>query len=863
MITNKDILSLYGNSNKQLIAELLNNSLFTEFANVCNPLNEKHTVYLKTILNLTSAITAYQTSGQRHNLFPEYSKHEIEHSYSVMYYMHKLLGNKEQVSCATYFYLIMVALCHDLGMTIINDDDMAAIKCNSYLCEQERKYNYKNVLNSVNNDDHNASSIIVRNSHHEREIIYKKVTYLFQQNKYDYSILNDTEWELIFKGCYSHGVSIDELKEIINRIPQTVIDGILRKKENGKFEGVNFALVCSLLRVCDLLDISYKRVGQYNTERNTNPYNLMNKFVEDVLIEEDNKLLYDDCISGNAGGCKCQRIEKYIKINFRECELKKIDDPDGDVDSRNLYETAYILLLQYFTQIEDELRNLKELLDFEIFVGPFTENIRPHVNERLKYSNEKYNYLKISIDEDGILNQLMSDKFYVSNDMAIRELLQNAIDACQAKALACNGYVPIINLSYYNNTLSIKDNGIGMTPDIIENFFLKAGKSLYKSNAYRYSNSQFFHAGQFGLGVFSVFMLTSQINVKTVHMKNTLHESCFTMKKNSRYARIETMLLQESKESGTQIEFKIDDNITLPDLESYIQRTFLRPSNIDLQILLNGKEIHLLTISDVELKQQYRLNLNRDMSISIDLQKYLNDVSGHLYLEKCPSSIWWYNSSTKEFDMDFRFDDGKEVAVISVFVQTSKNSSNKRVLFIIPWQDYFANTNQELDYTETVNNLEVLMDKDFSELCKKADIIGDKLSIKRFKTILSNKDNGNEVSGSGCDVTDNKFFYVNNIMITEKGDDFKISLPMDLPYRVSCLVMNIVNVDANKNREIKLLLNRNDFTDDTYKLILTAVRYAIFKYLSNAVDDCDKIDLSDRINELNCAGNFLIKMENK
>ncbi len=856
MITTNEIVILYGNQNTKLIDELLNNSLFIEFTHVLNPLNEKHKAYLKTVLILTSAITDYQKSGQRRNLFPEYSKHEIEHSYSVMHYMHQLLGNKEQVNCATYFYLIMVALCHDLGMTIINDDDIDAIKSNNYWHEQEQKYNWNKVLKSVNNNAHNASSIIVRSSHHESEIVNKKVTYLFQQNNYDYSILSDAEWELIFKGCYSHGISIDEIKEIINRIPQTVINGVLRKKENGKFEGVNFALVCSLLRICDLLDISYKRVGNYNTEENTNPYNLMNKFVEGVIIEEDNKSPDDVCISGNAGGCKCQRIEKYVKINFRERELKKIDDPNSDSDSRNLYETAYILLLQYFIQIEDELKNLKELLDFETVAGPYTENIRPHINERLQYGNEKYNYLKISIDEDGILNQLMSDKLYGSNDMAIRELLQNAIDACQAKALTCKGYVPIINLSYKNNILSIKDNGIGMTPGIIENFFLKAGKSLYKSNAYRYSNSQFFHAGQFGLGVFSAFMLTSQINVKTVHMKNTLQESYFTVKRNSRYARTETMLLQESKESGTQIEFKIDDNVNLPDLENFIQRTFIRPDNIGLKIFVNEKEINLLTLPDIAKKQHYELNLNHNLFTMIDLSTYLENVSGYIYLEKCLCSFWWYNQN--KFEKDCIPNIETEVAIIEVVDQTPKI-----VRFIVPWDEYYASTNQDLKHTETVSNLDTLMGQDFSKLCQEASIVGSNIIIRRSKTILNGvtQDNSNEMFGNGCNITKNKLFYVNNILITKRGDDFNLRLPMNLHYHVSCLAMDIINFDSDESKEIKLLLNRNEFTSDTYDLIRQALEYAIFKYLLETHEEFEGINLGERISRLRAQYNFLIKQE--
>lgn len=72
----------------------------------------------------------------------------------------------------------------------------------------------------------------------------------------------------------------------------------------------------------------------------------------------------------------------------------------------------------------------------------------------------------------------------------IREVLQNAIDACKERELLenCNNrsYIPNINLkiSTQEKTITIIDNGIGMDEDIIINYYLVSGAS-FRNSEYR------------------------------------------------------------------------------------------------------------------------------------------------------------------------------------------------------------------------------------------------------------------------------------------------------------------------------------------------------------------------------------------
>ena len=67
--------------------------------------------------------------------------------------------------------------------------------------------------------------------------------------------------------------------------------------------------------------------------------------------------------------------------------------------------------------------------------------------------------------------------------------------------------------------LCCKDNGIGMTKEIIENYLLKIGNSYYKSSEFYKKQAQwggtFAPTSQFGIGILSCFMLGNKIEIIT------------------------------------------------------------------------------------------------------------------------------------------------------------------------------------------------------------------------------------------------------------------------------------------------------------------------------------------------------------
>ncbi|MWC29767.1 HD domain-containing protein [Paenibacillus sp. MMS18-CY102] len=113
-----------------------------------------------------------------------------------------------------------------------------------------------------------------------------------------------------------------------------------------------------------------------------------------------------------------------------------------------------------------------------------------------------------SIDYNGIAETFMGKNIYGDKYDAIREAIQNAIDACQLRKAKEPAYAPEIEVRLTDKEIVIIDNGRGMDEYIVQNYFSKLCKSYYK-------DFEIDSIGQFGIGVFSYFMLCDSFSVET------------------------------------------------------------------------------------------------------------------------------------------------------------------------------------------------------------------------------------------------------------------------------------------------------------------------------------------------------------
>lgn len=128
--------------------------------------------------------------------------------------------------------------------------------------------------------------------------------------------------------------------------------------------------------------------------------------------------------------------------------------------------------------------------------------------------------------EAAELLRMMIDSVYSNKDIFLRELISNASDALDKRRieylrdteLAENTNPEIrIDINPDAKTLSVSDNGIGMTRDEIIQYLGTIAKSGTKDflKAAKDSQTQQELIGQFGVGFYSVFMVAEKVEVVT------------------------------------------------------------------------------------------------------------------------------------------------------------------------------------------------------------------------------------------------------------------------------------------------------------------------------------------------------------
>jgi len=217
---------------------------------------------------------------------------------------------------------------------------------------------------------------------------------------------------------------------------------------------------------------------------------------------------------------------KHLAISNWEIE-------HGKIIFRGRSASAFIhhTILQFCTTIEDEIARTQSI--FGVNDWPFC--IQQKVEAVIEAVGYRYAPYQFSLDEERIYELLMGRNIYPEPLDALRELVQNAVDACKLRDGLMirydNSVIPsregriIVKLEERDERppiLHVIDTGIGMDRYVIENYFLKVGRSYYKSADFlrtrselRKQNVDFKPISEFGIGFMTVFMLGDYIEVET------------------------------------------------------------------------------------------------------------------------------------------------------------------------------------------------------------------------------------------------------------------------------------------------------------------------------------------------------------
>jgi molecular chaperone HtpG len=184
--------------------------------------------------------------------------------------------------------------------------------------------------------------------------------------------------------------------------------------------------------------------------------------------------------------------------------------------------------------------------------------------------------------ESKRLLEMMINSIYTQKEIFLRELISNASDAIDKiyyKALTDdnlvfdkdNYYIKVV-ADKANRTLTIRDTGIGMTKEDLENnlgIIAKSGSLAFKKD----NESKDGHdiIGQFGVGFYSAFMVADVVTVISKAL-----DSDTAYKWESKGADGYTIVPTEKDSVGTEVILKIKENTEDDSYDEYLQEYRLK-----------------------------------------------------------------------------------------------------------------------------------------------------------------------------------------------------------------------------------------------------------------------------------------------
>lgn len=254
---------------------------------------------------------------------------------------------------------------------------------------------------------------------------------------------------------------------------------------------------------------------------------------------------------------------------------------------------------------------------------------------------------------DRLVKLLAGESLYGSDPMAaVRELLQNANDAVRLKFHTATdewdehvAKLPI-KVDYYQENgdffLVVSDFGVGMNARIMTDYLISIASNYWESQFHHDFPSAlkhgFAHAGKFGIGFLSVFMLGDEVEVTS----NRAGGERTLLKLHGVGRRGELRSAPFSSKSGTSVKIKLRNSVIdrLESIESLV-KAYAPMLNTPIKTTVHGKEETLVPewlfkLTPREFKIQINTIIN-DLSGSRSNQNYYpgRQKSAHLF-----DNIW-------------------------------------------------------------------------------------------------------------------------------------------------------------------------------------------------------------------------------
>lgn len=580
------------------------------------------------IIEITTPMLNLINSGP----FRNYTLHNPEHAKKIIHLAGNIIDEtcKPNLTILDISLIIMSAFIHDVGMSITVQERTEFLRGNTYkdflqdspvISERLEAIRKKHEF-AIGEDKSFLEqelfqiqefilSEILRKRHATKER-YKEIinTIKITSGRTDLFEYNGATFEdLLIDICESHNLPAIVLGEMTSPFES-------RYSRNLAIGGeyINIQFCCAILRICDILDFDRERTPAILFESlGINDNDLPGSEIS--LFEwQKHMAVHSIEINGGeiiiSGDCRHPAIEASV-INFAQTIQREIQD------------TTAIL----------KMNNTEILEKYKISIPSI-------VRTRTKSIGYVFQDLKLHLNPDSIMTLLMGEQLYSTPNVALRELIQNSIDACRVLSkVSRDKYIPKIKIRHWKDEfgkhwLEVYDNGIGMDYFVISEYLFKVGSSYYKSSDFKKLLSEDYTSiSRFGIGLISVFMLADVLKIKTSNnfsIRGDKKERIITINNKKSLAFITE---NDNGHQGTIINIRLKDEYIseyfFRQFENYLETVIVRPEfPIDVEIIEKLTiRTQYMQLNPVAVQKAESDNIKY---VVLDMKRYSNNVEGYV-----------------------------------------------------------------------------------------------------------------------------------------------------------------------------------------------------------------------------------------
>lgn len=535
---------MYDDWRDETRSRLSNSELYKQLVEKCK--DDSSGEHVLTLVNDVAYYSIQRTKTiMRH--MGEYTLHDSDHLFRVITLMGRLLNTKNisNLNVPELMLLLLSAFLHDIGMAPEENTVIAWKKVwdsNPLFVDESEEEEYRKfrrflaarpdktaLVEDLSYRGENTKSDLIKgylisdyiretHSQRAREIVYRDWS---EKIRYKDTDLTNELAEI----CFSHN---EDALSLLDQDKQLLC---------GQGIYVCLPMVSLFLRLADVLDFDAKRtpeilfshlsvknpisISEWNKHRSIEAWNISSE-----LIQYHAK-------------CTHPAIEASIHnfCNIIDSELSTCNNIITSVNHFHITNKRELILEVPLKVDRSKITTKKDIFGKPIYL---------------------YRDSQFTLSKNQVVDLLMGTKLYGDPEVALRELIQNSIDACLLRQSLekqwGNIYIPEIKVRYIKDneedSLEVIDNGTGMDQYIIDTYYSKVGSSFYKSADFydlkSQSNADFTPTSRFGIGLLACFMVSDCLIVDTrrvygphdssepVHLTIEGQESIFWIKQGTR-----------------------------------------------------------------------------------------------------------------------------------------------------------------------------------------------------------------------------------------------------------------------------------------------------------------------------------------